>query len=93
MSTVTLYSIKEKEIERFLKKFSGLDNVILENPLEWIKTYENPVEMSDIIAAFIDNTDIYNINMWISIDTGVLINVTKNNSNDIIKYLYERYPY
>ena len=90
---VSLYSIKDDEIEKFLKKFSGLDTIILETPLKWTKKYENPVEMADIIAALVDNNDSYNINMWVSIDEGYFINVTKYNVNDIIKYLYERYPY
>lgn len=90
---VNLYSMKEKEIEKFLKNFSGLDAISLENPLEWTKSYENPVEMADIISAFIDNNEAYNINMWISIDEGCLINITEYNANNIIKYLYERYPY
>ena len=90
---VKLYSIEENEIERFLKNFSGLDEINLENPLEWIKQYKNPVEMSELIGIFIDNRENYNMNMWISIDEGYLINVTDHNANSIIKYLYERYPY
>ena len=31
--------------------------------------------------------------MWISLDTGVYIHVTDKNANNLIKYLYERYPY
>lgn len=90
---VNLYSMKDKEIENFLKAFSGLENITMEKPLEWTRQYENPVEMADIIAALIDNMEDYSINMWISIDTGCLINVTKHNADEIIKYLYERYPY
>jgi len=31
--------------------------------------------------------------MWVSLDKGVYINVTTDNADSLIKYLYERYPY
>ena len=31
--------------------------------------------------------------MWVSLDKGVFINVTEENADNLIKYLYERYPY
>ena len=37
--------------------------------------------------------DDYKINMWVCLDKDILINVTKNNVDDIIRYLYERFPY
>lgn len=89
---INLYSSKENEIERFLEKFYN-KKVVLENKLEWKKNYTNPIEMAEIIGAFIDNNDKFRINMWISIDEGFSINVTDNNANQIIKYLYERFPY
>lgn len=89
---ISLYSSKENEIERFLEKFYN-KKVVLENKLEWEKNYTNPIEMAEIIGAFIDNNDKFRINMWISIDEGFSINVTDNNANQIIKYLYERFPY
>ena len=48
----------------------------VENKLKWNKEFENPVEINDIIGTFIENNDKYKINMWISIDTGVYINIT-----------------
>ena len=39
------------------------------------------------------NLDNFNIVMWISLDKGVYINVTTDNADSLIKYLYERYPY
>ena len=49
--------------------------------------------MADIIGSFIENNENYKINMWVSLDQNVLINVTENNADDIIRYLYERFPY
>lgn len=89
---VKLYSKTEGEIFSFLKRFYKND-INIDNPLFWQKQYENPVEIADIIATLIENKEDYNINMWISLDTDVFINITKNNADDIIRYLFERYPY
>lgn len=89
---VDLYSDKKGEIARFLNDFYK-KNIPLQNDLKWEKVFENPVEMADILGAFIDNKDLYKINMWISLDEDAFINVTENNVDKLIRYLYERYPY
>ena len=91
---VKLYSTKTGEIARFLNKFDkNTHSFEKEDDLLWQKEYENPIEIADIISALIENQEDYKINMWISLDKDMLINVTKNNADDIIRYLYERYPY
>ena len=93
MSTsVSLYSKKENEIYSFLNKFKekSIDN---KSVLEWTKKYENPVEIADIVGVFIDNKDLFDINMWVSLDEGFYINVTNYNADKLIRYLFERYPY
>ena len=92
ITVVNLYSEKEGEINKFLSKYCNT-NVEIENSLKWEKNYKNPIEMAEIIGAFIDNKDKYNVNMWISLDKNVFINVTEHNADDIIRYLYERFPY
>ena len=89
---VRLYSTKRNEINSFLNNFFNEENEHI-NLLEWEKKYQNPVEITDIISTFIENNDKYSINMWISLDKGVFINVTDDNANEIIKYIYERYPW
>lgn len=89
---VNLYSDKKGEISRFLRNFYG-DNLNINDDLKWEKKYDNSVEIADIIGAFIDNNDKYKINMWISLDEGAFINVTDYNADNIIRYLYERFPY
>ena len=59
----------------------------------WEKDFNNPVEIAELVGAYIDNNDNYNISMWICLDEGVLIKITNKNADDIIKYLYERFPY
>ncbi len=88
---VNLYSKNDKEISRFLNSYNK--EVVENNILEWKKEFKNPIEIADIIGVFIDNNENYDINMWISLDTDFFINVTDNNANQIIRYLFERYPY
>ena len=92
---IKLYSSTKGEIARFLKSYYSIDlvNNFDYSLLEWGKYFENPVEMSEIMGVFIDNIDDYKINMWVCLDKDILINVTKNNIDDLIKYLYERFPY
>lgn len=92
VTVVNLYSEKKDEINKFLSTFYN-SNLDLYNTLKWEKEFDNPIEMAEIIGAFIDNKDKYRINMWISLDKGLFINVTEHNVDDIIKYLYERFPY
>lgn len=89
---VNLYSDKSGEIKRFLRKFYN-ENIDISNDLKWEKKYNNSIEIADIIGTFIDNNEDYKINMWISLDEGTFINITDYNADEIIKYLYERYPY
>ena len=46
-----------------------------------------------MVGVLIENNEDYKINIWISLDKGLFININDNNINDVIKYLYERYPY
>lgn len=89
---VNLYSEKKGEISKFLHNFYN-KNIHLKNDLKWEKIFENPIEMADIVGTFVDNKDLYKINMWISLDEDAFINVTENNVDKLIRYLYERYPY
>ena len=89
---INLYKKKKNEIKKFLEHYYN-KNIELEDELKWTKEFNNPIEMAEIMGTFIDNNDKYEINMWISLDNGVLINVTEYNIDEIIRYLYERYPY
>lgn len=91
-SVVKLYSLEKNEINRFLNKFFN-ENIENSDLLEWEKKYQNPVEMVDIIGTFIDNNDKYSIRMWISLDKGLFINITDYNADNVIRYIYERFPW
>lgn len=92
MGVIYLSSDKKGEIEKFLGKFYNTSFTFFDN-LKWEKKYSNPIEMAEIIGAFIDNCDDFEIKMWISMDKNVFIRINPHNADDIIKYLFERFPY
>ena len=91
-ASVNLISNKKGELNNFLSRFYNT-NLEIYDSLSWQKKYANPLELAEIIGTFIDNIDDYDITMWISLDKDVFISVSEDNADDIIKYLYERYPY
>ena len=92
MITVYIFSKIPGEVNKFLSHFYNT-NLSLDTALSWNKNYANPIEITEIIGTFIDNIDDYSLNMWISLDKGIYLHVTEHNADDIIKYLYERFPY
>lgn len=90
---VNLYSDQKGEIKKFLDMFYNEKITVSEADLKWEKQFENPIEISDIIGTWIENNDKFKINMWVSFDKNVLINVTEHNADKIIRYIFERYPY
>lgn len=89
---VILFSYKSDEINNFLNKFYS-DTSSRSDSTSWKKEFSNPVEITEFIAAFADNINSFNLTMWISLDEDVFIKISPSNSNIIIKYLFERYPY
>ena len=89
---VNLYSKNKVELNNFLSKFYN-NNLKITDDNSWEKDFNNPVEIAELVGAYIDNNDNYNISMWICLDEGVIIKITNKNADDIIKYLYERFPY
>lgn len=86
--TLNLYCKDQTELSTFLERFY---NKKFEKSIENI-TFDNPIEMVDLISAIIDNNDKYNISAWINLDEDIFIKISNSNLDDIIKYLYERYP-
>jgi hypothetical protein len=90
--TVKIYSKTETEIEKFLNIFFE-SNFNLENKIVWEKEFEDPTQIIDIATAFIDNKEKFKANMLISLDKDIYISISENNINQIVKYIYERFPY
>ena len=95
IAKVFLFSSNHENINTFLNKFynsSSLKNFNISNSA-WSKNFNNPLDISELAAAYADNFHSNNLNMWISLDFGLFIKVSPSNVNDIFKYLFERYPY
>lgn len=91
-TVIKIHSKKKGEINKFLSKFYNT-NLEIEKNLRWEKEYKNPIEMAELIGTFADNIDKFDIKMWVSLDKDIFINISDKNANNIIKYLFERYPY
>lgn len=92
VAKVILFSNKDGEINNFLNKFYN-SHIQKKNLLSWKQDFPNPIEISEIAAAFSDNQNNFDINMWISLDKDVFIKISPSNVNIVIKYIFERYPY
>lgn len=92
IASVTLHSKKLGEINKFLSMYYNTD-LEIPNKLKWKKQYDNPVEITDLIGVYIDNLYNFDIKMWINLDRDIFINISERNANEIIRYLFERYPY
>ena len=91
-TVIKIHSKKKGEINKFLSKFYNT-NLEIEKKLRWEKEYKNPIEMAELIGTFADNIYEFDIKMWVSLDKDIFINISDKNANNIIKYLFERYPY
>ena len=92
VKSTTLNVNKTGELNKFLSRFYNT-NLDIENSLKWEKESANPVELAESIGIFVDNSDDYVLNMWLSLDKDIFVNVTSENADSIIRYLYERFPY
>lgn len=92
VAKVFLLSSKSHDISEFLYKFYDKE-IDIDNSMSWTSDFLNPVDLAEIIAAFVDNISNFDIIMWISLDQNLFIRISPNNADIIIKYLFERYPY
>lgn len=86
-----IYADNKKDIEKFLRLFY-MQDIVLENKSYYELSFENPIHMLDILSSYADNSDKFDINLWISLDTDIYILITETNINEINKYILERYP-
>lgn len=89
--SVNIYSNAKGEIRKFLEAFYS-KKLIIPNELFWNKNFNSPFELIDLISCYIDNNDKFKFNIWISLDKNIFICITENNINELIKYIYERFP-
>lgn len=91
LAFVNINSKKNGEVNRFLSKFYNNNLKLKDN--NWEKKFSNPIEIAELIGVYIDNFEDYELSFWFSLDDGIIVKVDKTNANEIIKYLYERFPY
>ena len=92
IAKVILFSSKTGVINNFLNKFYN-SNIKTEDSLFWKKDFPNPVDISEIIATFSDNNYYFDIDMWVSFDKDIFVKISPENTDLVIKYIFERYPY
>ena len=91
ISSINIFSEKKGEINRFLSSYYNT-NLEIYNKLNWHKSYQNPVEMTDLIGVFIENKEDFKISLWVCLDHDVYIRVSYKNADKLIRYIYQRYP-
>ena len=88
--SVNLFSESPENMKKFLEQFYNCN--IANMDFSYEKSFQNPVDMIELISTLIDNNDKFNIGIWINIDKDIFINITENNLDKVIRYLFERYP-
>ena len=87
-TVVTLLSMKPCELKRFLCQYYRQNLDIEEGTFRWTCSYQKALDSSLLLATLIDNSEDFKIEAFISIRHSDSIPVSKQNINDIIKYLY-----
>ena len=82
---VNLWSKRTGEIRKFLERYYEKEIDMDEDVEQWAYIYNKPLNAIDIISALVDNSDKYQISLYIQVDRGRLHHITKENHNDIIK--------
>lgn len=90
-TSVNLFSEKNGEIKKFLKLFFEKD-IELNDNFFWQKKYDNPINMIEIISTYNDNSEKFDIGLWVCLDENIYISINDFTINNVIKYLLERYP-
>ena len=89
--TLNLLSEKENAISNFLTKYYEKDLMADKDTAEWSYILPNPLDAINIISAVMDNSLEDILTVWISFDPNVFLKVKKDNYNEIIKYILERF--
>jgi hypothetical protein len=84
---VNLWSKKVGEIKKFLERYYEKEVRMDEDVEQWTYVYNKPLDSIDIISAVMDNSDIFQVAIYIQIDKCDICPVTAENYNDIIKGL------
>lgn len=89
--TVNLVSNTQGTLKNFLNSYFQKDSRIDDDVIEWVNVFNKPLEAIDIITAALDNLQTFDLNLWISMDAGLMIEITEKNVNEIIKFMIFRF--
>lgn len=89
--TIDLISSVDGEIKNFLTSFYESSVSVDDDVCEWMYTYTSPLDAVDVISAIYDNYENHSIEAWVSIDSGFFVKITKDNGNDLIRYMFQRF--
>ncbi|ACL76508.1 hypothetical protein [Ruminiclostridium cellulolyticum] len=89
--TISLWSTKQGELNRFLYSFYGKDMEVDYSLRRWAQDFYMPLDSVDMICALMDNSEKYDVSMYIHMENGYLHKITDSNYEDVIKGLFEIY--
>lgn len=89
--SVNLWSTNSTELKNFLSSFYQHDVKISDSVGPWFHEYSDPLESADLISALMDNSDKFDIVMYLQAEEGGMTRITEANYNEIIKALYIKY--
>lgn len=85
---VTLLATKPCELNNFLSAYYNKDMEIQDGSFRWSGIFKNPIEGVCILATLMDNIENYKIEALVSINHYDNFKVSKDNVNDLVKFLY-----
>ncbi len=85
---INMWSNKTGKIKSFLESYFQEKIEIDEDTGKWFFECEEPLESVDIISAAMDNSEKYDLALYIRIPGGDIYRITEENYNDVIKGLF-----
>ncbi len=89
--TISLWTTKHGEINRFLDSFYEKDMDVDCSLRRWATDFYRPLDSVDMICALMDNSEKYDVAMYLHMDNGYLYKITSLNYEDVVKGLFEMY--
>lgn len=85
--TLSMWSTKRGEIQRFLHSYYQKDYESESNSRRWVIDFINPLDSIDMISALMDNIENFDVTLYIHMENGFLYKITEENYNDVIRDL------
>lgn len=86
--SVNMWSGIPGELRCFLEKYYEKEVDVNNHTGGWFFECSPPLESVDIISALMDNSEKYDIVMYVQVNNSELYRITEENYNDVIKGLF-----